>query len=78
MPKDTKHGRVVTFLEELQTIKSNNAHVVLQGYVTNENYYISTTRVLIATKLARMITYLHGLLHVKLHDPLITWSCEIT
>ena len=75
----TSLGRMVTYLEVLQTIKSNNAfnHVVLQGYVTNENHYISTARVPLATKLGRMVTYNDGLVHLKLHDPLITWFCEI-
>ena len=30
-----------------------------------------------ATKLGRMIASLDGLLPIMLHDPLITWSCEI-
>ena len=53
-------------------------HVVLQGYVTNENHYIFPTRVSMATKRGRMITYLDGLLPIKSLDSLITWSCEIT
>ena len=31
-----------------------------------------------ATKLGRIVTYLDGLLTIESHDPLITWSCEIT
>ena len=31
----------------------------------------------LATKLDRMVTYLDGLLPIKVPDPLITWSCEI-
>ena len=76
-----KLDRVVTFLEGLQTIKSNNHksnRVVLQGHVANENHYICTTRVPMATKLDRMITYLDGLLLIESLDPLITWSCDIT
>ena len=50
-------GIMLTYLEELLTIKSFNAfHVVLQGHVTNESHYISITRVLMATKLSRMIS----------------------
>ena len=30
------------------------------------------------TKLGRLLTYFKGLLSIKSHDPLITWSCEIT
>ena len=37
----TKLGRVVTYLEGLQTIKSND----LLGHVTNEIHHISTTSV---------------------------------
>ena len=53
-------------------------HVVLQGHVKNKNHYISSTKVPMATKLGRMITYLDSLLPLKSQDPLITWSCEIT
>ena len=31
----------------------------------------------IATKLGKTVTYLDELLSIKLHDPSITWSCEI-
>ena len=31
-----------------------------------------------ATKLGRMVTYLDELLHLKSHDALIAWSCNIT
>ena len=31
-----------------------------------------------AIRLCRMVTYLDGLLSLELHDPLITWCCEIT
>ena len=30
-----------------------------------------------ATKLGRIMNYLDGLLPLMLHDPLITWLCEI-
>ena len=43
--------------------------MVLQGHVTNENHYISTIRVPMATKLKRIITYMNGLLHINSHDP---------
>ena len=41
--------------------------MVLQGHVTNENHYISTTRVPMATKLRRTVTYFDGLLRLKSH-----------
>ena len=43
-------------------------HVVLQCHVTNENHYISTTRVPMATKLGRMVTCLDGLLKITSHN----------
>ena len=51
--------------------------VVLQSHVKNENHYISTTRMSVATKLGRMVVHLDLLLPKKLHGPLITLSCEI-
>ena len=39
---------------------------------------ISAARVSVATKPGRNLTYLDGLPSVRLHDPLITSSCEIT
>ena len=51
-------------------------HVVLQGHVT-KNHYISITKVPMATKLGRMMTSIDELLPIMLHDPLITWHCEI-
>ena len=44
----------------------------LQDHVTNENHYISFTRVVMSTKLSRMINYLDGLLLRNAQDPLIT------
>ena len=35
-------------------------HMVLQDHVTNKNHYIYTTRVFMATKLGRLITFLMG------------------
>ena len=42
------------------------------------NYYISTTIVPLAIKLARMVTYLEGLLFIKSFNALIMWSCKAT
>ena len=52
-------------------------HVVLQGHVANKIHHISITRVSMATKIGRIITFLDGLLPIVSHDPLITWPCEI-
>ena len=45
--------------------------------MANKNHHISITRVPMATKLYRMIASLDGVLPIMLHDPLITWLCEI-
>ena len=45
--------------------------MVLQGHVTNRNYYTSTTKESMATKSDSTITYLDGLLPIKSHNPLI-------
>ena len=52
-------------------------HVVLEGHMTDKNHFISTTRMPMISKFVRMIVYLHGLLPIKLHDPLITCPCKI-
>ena len=58
-------------------IKRPFDHVIVEDYVINYNQYFSITTVPIATKLGRVVTYLDGLLLIKLHDSLIMWSCEI-
>ena len=49
-------------------------HVVLQDHETNENHYISTSTVPMATKLARMVICLIRLLIIKSYKNFITWS----
>ena len=74
----TKFGKQL-HLEELTQVRLIKQVLVIstgQDHVTNENH-ISTTRVPMATKLFRMVTYLDWLLPLKLHDPLITLSWEI-
>ena len=53
-------------------------HALLRSHVNLNILYISTTKVLLATKLSRMVTYLEGLLPKKRLNPLTAWSCEIT
>ena len=53
-------------------------HVVLWDHVTNLNHYISTSKVFMATKPGKMLTYLDGLVSIMQHDRLITLSCRIT
>ena len=59
-------------------VTQHSVHVVLQSHVTNKNHYISTTRVPMATKLGRTVTYFERLLTIKSFYPLITWSCKVT
>ena len=71
----------------LQTVKSRRVesngsircwschHVKIAGQ--NKKHF-SFTRVSIATNLDTIVTYLDGLLPIKSHDLLITWSSEIT
>ena len=53
-------------------------YVILRDQVTNQNHYISTITVPMTTELGRMLTYLEGLLTIKSHNTLITWSCKVT
>ena len=41
------------------------------------NHYMSITRVSIATRLCRMMTFPDGLQHIMSHNPLIKWPYEI-
>ena len=51
--------------------------MVLQGYVTKKNHYISITWVPMASRLGRMIIFFDRLLPIMSHDSLIMWPCEI-
>ena len=53
-------------------------HMVLWDHWTNSNYYNSSTRVAIATKLWWMVTWFNGLLPKNSHECFITWSSDIT
>ena len=53
-------------------VRQHSDNVVLRSHVTNENYYISTTRVPMAIILDRMLTYLDGLLPITSLGFLIT------
>ena len=68
----TEFGRMVTYLEWLQTIKRHSVHLIFQSHVTNQNHYISSTRVSMAIKLGRMVTYFERLLSIKSFYALIT------
>lgn len=73
----TKPDRVVTPLgSPTDKVMRTVDHV--QDHLINYNNYISTTAVAMATKLDKMVTYLNGLLAIKLPDPLFTRSSEVT
>ena len=74
----TKLGTMVTYLKGYNhKIIEGFDHVVFKGDVTNENHYISSTRLPMATKIGQMVTYLDKILPIKSHELLITWSCRI-
>ena len=50
----TKLCSMATYRDRLLPITSHD-YMVLQGHVTNENHYISTTRVPMATKLTKVV-----------------------
>ena len=53
-------------------------HMVLRDHLTWQTKNISDSRVLMANKLGRMVTYLDGVLPIKSHETLIKFSCKIT
>ena len=71
----TKPGLMLNSLEGLPVTWPID-HVVLRDHVTNLKHIFTATAP-VATKLGRMVTYVDGLLLMKLHDPLITWCCKI-
>ena len=52
--------------------------MIFWGHKTNENHYICTTAVAMATKLGTTVTYLEELLIIKSYNGLIAWYCEVT
>ena len=75
----TKFGKQV-HLEQLSQIRLIKQVLVTsshQDQVTNWKH-ISTTTVPMATRLGKKATYLDGVLSIKSHDPLVTWSSVIT
>ena len=79
-PMINKFGKQVHLqdLTQMELIKQALVTPLRQDHLRNYNHYISITRVPMATKLGKMITYLDRLLLIKSHDPLISWSCKIT
>ena len=55
----------------------NFNHVVLEGQMANKSHYISITRVSIAAKLDRMMSFLYWPLHIMSNHSLVTWPHEI-
>ena len=75
MPLKTQHDRLVTYFDNLLTIKSHDAF--LRDHVINKNHYISTVTVPLVTKLSRMVTNLEGLLLIKVYDHITRRYCDI-
>ena len=79
-PITSKFGKQV-HLEEFTQMRKMKQVLMTSPYqdrVANFKGYISTMRVSLAIKLGSMENYLDGLLSIKWHDPLITFSCKIT
>ena len=53
-------------------------HMVLQGLIKYFNSFIITTTRIMATKLGKIVTYYKELQPIKPHNPLNTWSHEVT
>ena len=78
-PMITRFGNQIHLqdLTQIRIIKAGTGDVIHKDHLTNQTHCISTTRMSMATKLGRMVTYLDDLLPIKSHDPLITQSFEI-
>ena len=75
----TKLCRMLTCLDELLSIKSDDCSS--RGLARSRgklNNYITIIRMLMATKLGKMVKYLEGLQTIKLFNALITWFYKIT
>ena len=59
-------------------VSRNFGQVLLQDHLAKKNYYLSTTIVIMATKIGRVMTYIKGLLIIMSYYPLIKRSCKIT
>ena len=75
-PMITKFGKQVhpQELTQMRLIKQVLVTSLCQYNLTYYKHYISTTRVLVATKLGTMVTYLDGLMTVKSNYLWISWS----
>ena len=75
----TSLDRMVKYLARLlnHKVKQRINYIVLQGHFTDQSVYIFFIRKTMATKLGSIITYLDGILPIKSHEALISWSCEI-
>ena len=54
------------------------SHLFLWDHETNQNQYISTTKITMATKIVSSVTYHERVPSIEPYDALVTWSCEIT
>ena len=76
----TKLGRMVTYLDCLFSIKSDDHIITWFCEITRQTkkHCISSTTMLMTTKCGRMMNYIEWLLPSKSNDHIIMWSCKIT
>ena len=77
-PIATKYGKVVTYLEGLAPINSQNPLNIWSLGVTWEIKNISIIATPMVTRLIRVVTNHEELPPVYLCDPSVKWLCEVT
>ena len=76
-PMTNKLGKVVTCYTKLQPISHTTLWIRGHlGHVINQKHFISTTRIPMATKPGRVITYYEELPSIKPNEPLIMCSSD--
>ena len=73
----TKHN-MMTYPEQLLLIKSLSPFASSCKITEQTRAIISPFLLPLVTKLDWVVTYNEELTFVKLHDPSITWFCEVT
>ena len=77
LPIVIKLARLVTYLKRLLHNMVLERRGLARSY-DNLKTFIYNNTVLITIKLGSMMDYLEAPFAIKSHNPLITWSCEIT
>ena len=71
-------GGYIQWGASFHKVKRPFDHVALQGLMTDKIRYISTTKMTVAMKLGRVVTYKGELPPIKSQDPLILRSYKVT